>query len=29
MLTSLANLAIIFILGWRPRRVAGSSSYGN
>lgn len=28
ILTSLANLAIIFILGWRPRRVAANSGFG-
>lgn len=28
IITSIANLAIIFILGWRPRRVASSSGFG-
>jgi hypothetical protein len=28
VLTAIANLGIIFILGWRPRRVASNSGFG-
>ena len=28
ILTTIANFAITFLLGWRPRKVASSSGFG-